>query len=157
MASPTVLNAMLTQFDAVDQSTAQALRTALTSPPPQFTWTETDLYEGDPCGADINQDGVGDCYLMATMGAIAHANPQAIRDRINYHPATGEFDVTLWDGRQWRHIAVTQADIDANIAGRGGSGGLYVSPKKNGGGTGGGMGLMTPTTVTGRYWLYCEA
>ncbi len=121
-AYTTVLKAMLTQFDAVDQSTAQALRTALTSPLPQFTWTDADLYEGDPSGADINQDGVGDCYLMATMGAIAHANPQAIRDRIDYHPATGEFDVTLWDGRQWRHIAVTQADIDANIAGRGGSG-----------------------------------
>jgi len=121
-AYTTVLKEMLTQFDAVDQSTAQALMgTAPTGPAPQFTWTDADLYQGDPSGADINQDGVGDCYLMATMGAIAHANPQVIRDRIDYHPATGEFDVTLWDGRQWRHIAVTQADIDTNIAARGGS------------------------------------
>lgn len=122
-AYTTVLKAMLTQFDAVDRSTAQALGNPPgTGPQPQFVWTDADLYRGDPSGADINQDGIGDCYLMATMGAIAHANPQAIRDRIEYHPATGEFGVTLWDGTQWRHIPVTQADIDANVAARGGSG-----------------------------------
>ncbi len=59
---------------------------------------------------------------MATMGAIAHADPQRIKDRISYNPQTGEFDVTLWDGKQWRHVPVTQADIDANIAAKGGSG-----------------------------------
>jgi calpain family cysteine protease len=126
-AYTTTLKAMLSQFDTVDQSTAQALSTAFgpapQAPPPQdFKWTEEDLYDGDPSGADINQDEIGDCYLMATMGAIAHADPQRIRDRISYNPQTGEFDVTLWNGKEWRHVPVTQADIDANIAAQGGSG-----------------------------------
>ena len=46
------------------------------TPPPDFTWTEEDLYDGDPSGEDINQDEIGDCYLMATMGAVADADPQ---------------------------------------------------------------------------------
>ena len=125
-AYTTTLKTLLNQFDAVDQSTAQALNTAFgpapQTPPPAFKWTEEALYNGEPSGEDIDQDGVGDCYLMATMGAIAHADPQRIKDRISYNPQTGEFDVTLWDGEQWRHIPVTQADIDANIAAKGGSG-----------------------------------
>lgn len=125
-AYTTTLKALLNQFDAVDQSTAQALNTAFgpapQTPPPAFKWTEEGLYNGEPSGKDIDQDGVGDCYLMATIGAIAHADPQPIKDRISYDPQTGEFDVTLWDGEQWRHIPVTQADIDANIAAKGGSG-----------------------------------
>jgi uncharacterized protein YukE len=125
-AYTTTLKALLNQFDAVDRSTAQALNTAFgpmpETPPPDFKWTEEDLYDGDPSGADINQDDIGDCYLMATMGAIADADPQRIRDRISFNPQTGEFDVTLWDGEQWRHVPVTQADIDANIAATGGSG-----------------------------------
>jgi hypothetical protein len=125
-AYTSTLKALLTQFDAVDASTAQALSTGFGSapeqPPPDFEWTEEDLYDGDPSGADINQDDIGDCYLMATMGAIAHADPQRIKDRISYNPQTGEFDVTLWDGSQWQHVPVTQSDIDANIAAEGGSG-----------------------------------
>ena len=125
-AYTTTLKTLLRQFDAVDQSTAQALNTAFgpapeQPPAPDYKWTEEDLYDGDPSGEDINQDGIGDCYLMATMGAIAHADPQRIKDRIGYNPATGEFDVTLWDGEQWRHVPVTQTDIDANIAAEGGS------------------------------------
>lgn len=85
-------------------------------------WTAADLYRGDPSAADINQDALGDCYLVATLGAIANASPQWIRDRIGYDPATGNFDVTLWDGDQWRHIRVSQGDIDVDIAVHGGSG-----------------------------------
>ena len=125
-AYTTTLKSLLNQFDAVDQSKAQALNTAFApapqTPPPAFKWTGEDLYKGEPSGEDIDQDGVGDCYLMATMGAIAHADQQRIKDRISYNPQTGEFDVTLWDGKQWRHIPVTQADINANIAAKGGSG-----------------------------------
>jgi uncharacterized protein YukE len=124
-AYTTTLKTLLRQFDAVDQSTAQALNTAFampeTPPAPDFRWTEKDLYDGDPLSDDVNQDAIGDCYLISTMAAVAHADPQRIRDRIAYNPQTGEFDVTLWDGGTWRHISVTQADIDANIKARGGS------------------------------------
>ncbi|OLO99621.1 hypothetical protein BVU76_24670 [Mycolicibacterium porcinum] len=55
------------------------------------------------------------------MGALADADPERIKNKITFNPETGEFDVTLWDGKEWRHIPVTQADIDANMAASGGS------------------------------------
>jgi WXG100 family type VII secretion target len=84
-------------------------------------WTDKDLYPDDPTAADIRQDRIGDCYLDSTMGAIANANPQWIKDRIHYDDKTGNFDVTLWDGHQWKHIAVTQDDIKVDVAKRGAS------------------------------------
>lgn len=84
-------------------------------------WTDKDLYPHDPTAADVHQDTIGDCYLDATMGAIANANPQWIKDRIHYDDKTGNFDVTLWDGHQWKHIPVTQDDIDTNIQHQGAS------------------------------------
>jgi hypothetical protein len=122
------LTTMLAVFDRVDQTVADALRIGAPVPPtpPPFQWTAADLYsggaDGDPAGSDVNQDGIGDCYLVATMSAIANADPQWIRDRIAYDPATGVFDVTMWDGSGWRHIPVTQSDIDADIAAGGASG-----------------------------------
>lgn len=119
------LKAMLSMFTAVDATTAQALQTGgpvPASPVPNYQWTDEDLYNGDPAGADVNQDPIGDCYLVATMSAIANANPQWIKDRIKFNPQTGQFDVTLWDGSQWRHVMVTQSDIDSNIAQQGASG-----------------------------------
>jgi hypothetical protein len=84
-------------------------------------WTDKDLYPHDPTAADIHQDLIGDCYFDATAGAIANANPQWIKDRIHYDEKTGNFDVTLWDGHQWKHLPVTQDDINTDIAKSGAS------------------------------------
>lgn len=84
-------------------------------------WTDKDLYPHDPTAADVKQDSVGDCYLVATMGAIANANPQWIKDRIHFDDQTGTFGVTLWDGHEWKHIDVTQADIGTDIRHNGAS------------------------------------
>lgn len=82
---------------------------------PHRRWTDEDLYPHDPTAADVNQDLIGDCYFDSTMGAIANANPQWIKDRIRYDDTTGNFDITLWDGNQWKHIPVTQDDIETDI------------------------------------------
>ena len=92
------------------------------APPGRFRFTERDLFPHDPTGADIIQDSIGDCYLDSTMGAIANADPQWIKDRISYDSTTGSFDVTLWNGRQWTPITVSQDDIAADIRMRGASG-----------------------------------
>lgn len=88
---------------------------------PTWRYTDQDLYTHEPTAGDIRQDGIGDCYLDSTMGAIAGANPQWIRDRIQFDDATGQFNVTLWDGQTWRNIAVTQDDITTDIAHHGAS------------------------------------
>jgi hypothetical protein len=88
---------------------------------PIHNYTDKDLYPHDPTAADIHQDQIGDCYFDATAGAIANANPQWIKDRIHYDDKTGTFDVTLWDGHQWKHLPVTQDDIQTDIAQHGAS------------------------------------
>lgn len=78
-------------------------------------WTDEKVFPAKPVPGDVKQNSIGDCYLAATMGAIAHANPQWIKDRIHYDAKTGNFDVTLWNGHDWQHIPVTQDDIQTNI------------------------------------------
>ncbi len=129
-----ILHGLLAQFDRIDQATAAELQAAssetgaggasqagLGGEDSPYKWTDKDLYRGDPSANDIGQNALGDCYLVAAMGALAEADPQRIKNKISFNPETGEFDVTLWDGKEWRHVPVTQADIDANMAARGGS------------------------------------
>ena len=39
---------------------------------------------GRPRGADMVQGGVGDCYLISTLGQYADRQPDVIRDAIRY-------------------------------------------------------------------------
>lgn len=77
-------------------------------------WTDKNLFPTPPQAADVKQNKVGDCYFAATMGAVAHANPQWIKDRIHYDDQSGNFDVTLWNGHGWQHIPVTQNDLQTD-------------------------------------------
>ncbi|CAJ1497540.1 C2 family cysteine protease [[Mycobacterium] holstebronense] len=54
-------------------------------------------------------------------GRHRQRQPARIKDRIQFDDQTGTFDVTLWDGREWKHIGVTQADIDTDIKHNGAS------------------------------------
>jgi hypothetical protein len=84
----------------------------------------SDLYgaSGKPQLADIQQSAFGDCYYVATLGAVAKQSPGTIRQAIDYDPSTRTFSVRLHDsnGRP-RTIEVTQAEIANNIAMGGGS------------------------------------
>ena len=90
------------------------------SAPPRFD--AGDLYgKGGPTGADIRQDALGDCYFVATLGALANARPDIIKDAIKYDPTTGNFTVTLHDGGKTKSVTVTQADLAYNVQRQGGS------------------------------------
>ena len=89
---------------------------------PGHRFDESSLYgPGGPRASDIQQTKIGDCYFVATLGAVAHADPQAIRDMIAFDPKTGDYMVTLYDeeGRK-RVIPVTQQELADNIDNRGG-------------------------------------
>jgi hypothetical protein len=45
---------------------------------------------------DVNQGGLGDCYLIAGMAAVAKADPKAIADAVQDH-GDGTYTVTLFD------------------------------------------------------------
>lgn len=81
-----------------------------------------DLYgKGGPSAQDIKQDSLGDCYFVATLGALAKQRPDLIQNAISYDAASGNFSVKLYDGGKERTITVTQADLAYNIARNGGS------------------------------------
>ena len=99
------------------------------SPPPRFD--AADLYDvsGRPREADIDQDSIGDCYYVATLGAVAERTPTRIQDAIKYDSATGTFSVKMYSNEwSWSPpgfkqvtIPVTQQDLVDNLTRRGGS------------------------------------
>jgi hypothetical protein len=83
-------------------------------------FTDRDLYVGGrPRSRDIEQDEIGDCFLLATAGAIADQQPDLIR--IHYDAKTTEFNVSLFKEGKRVDYAVTQAELRENFTRQGGS------------------------------------
>lgn len=75
-----------------------------------------------PSPNDIKQDAFGDCYFVATLGAVAQQRPMIIRNAIQYDPNSWRFRVRLYDlnGRV-KQIWVTQTELLDNVNRHGGS------------------------------------
>lgn len=88
---------------------------------PKFS--DKNLYgPSGPSANDIKQDAFGDCYFVATLGAVAQQNPKIIRDAIYYEPNSQQFRVRLYDLKgQVKYIWVTQAELQDNVNRQGGS------------------------------------
>jgi hypothetical protein len=64
----------------------------------------------DPNLLSFHQGRVGDCYLLATIAAAVHRNPQAIRDMIR--PEKNDaFEVIFADGQKIHVPALTDAEL----------------------------------------------
>jgi hypothetical protein len=94
---------------------------SLLGPAPKFT--DKNLYgSAGPSPHDIKQDAFGDCYFVATLGAVAQQNPLMIRSAIFYDPTQQRFRVRLYDlTGQVKFIWVTQKELQDNVNRRGGS------------------------------------
>jgi hypothetical protein len=90
-------------------------------------FTDKNLYDAGkkPRAQDIGQDSLGDCFFIATLGAVAEHQPDRIKDMIKYDPKKDTFTVTLYQEKGGKmtpvSIEVTQAEIRDNIARGGGS------------------------------------
>lgn len=93
------------------------------TPPSERHFNAGDLYgaSGKPSAADIRQDDIGDCFFIATAGAVANQSPERIKQSISYNSDTGNFTVELYDGKEWASIEVNQSEIKNNIFRNGGS------------------------------------
>lgn len=91
--------------------------------PPAPNFTDQNLYlGGGPSPNDIKQDAFGDCYFVATLGAVAQQNPQLIKNAIHYDAASQKFRVKLHDLKgNVKYIWVTQAELEDNVKRHGGS------------------------------------
>ncbi len=75
-----------------------------------------------PSVNDIKQDAFGDCYFVATLGAVAQQAPMTIRSAIHYDVDKSQFRARLFDLKgQPQQIWVTQAELQDNVRRRGGS------------------------------------
>ena len=85
--------------------------------PPGLTVTAAALYgrSGRPHGSDIVQGGLGDCYLISTLGQYADRQPDVIRNAIRYDEKDRNFNVSLYDkAGHGTTVQVTQDDLRAD-------------------------------------------
>lgn len=90
-----------------------------TTEPHDYTYAESTsvLWNGAPHAGDVGQGGLGDCYLMAAMGAVAAANPKAIMDLISPHtPNLKSYQVSLYlvppgGGRATLHSTTVDTEL----------------------------------------------
>lgn len=108
-------------INAIIAQAVAAPKPAPAAAPPRFDASQ--LYDkGGPVDADIKQDALGDCYFVATLGAVARANPGAIQNAISFDAKTGNFAVALHDGSgKAVTVQVTQAELAYNLQRSGGS------------------------------------
>jgi hypothetical protein len=85
--------------------------------------TDKDLYgPRGPSPDDIDQDFLGDCYLVATLSAVALRHPLLLKNLIGYDRISQRFVVGLYDVKgKKRHIQVTQLELEDNKIRNGGS------------------------------------
>ncbi|MBB4932140.1 hypothetical protein F4561_002960 [Lipingzhangella halophila] len=68
------------------------------NPAVDYGYVDHDLFGDDgPVVENIFQGSIADCWWMASMGALAHENPEVIEDMIEEN-ANGTFTVTFPDG-----------------------------------------------------------
>ncbi|MDR1076984.1 MAG: hypothetical protein LBL59_12110 [Xanthomonadaceae bacterium] len=93
-------------------------------------FNDSNLYDasGRPRPEDVGQDLLGDCYLLATMAALAAQQPERLQDAVRYDARTQTFRVTLFEsagilGNRSRpvEVEVTQQELDYNLQRKGGS------------------------------------
>lgn len=101
-----------------------ALQPGPTPPPPPAAakFSDQNLYgPGGPVVTDIEQDLIGDCYFVATLGSLAREAPSVIKNAIFYNSTAQQFRVRLYKGGSVCYIWVTQAELQDNVTRRGGS------------------------------------
>lgn len=76
----------------------------------------------EPSVSDVSQGAIGDCYLMAGMGAVAAARPDLIRKMVSYDEKTKTYTVTFkelqWDRKTFKDVKIT---VDAFLPAQFGS------------------------------------
>ena len=75
-----------------------------------------------PSVMDVDQGSIGDCYLIAAMGAVAASNPGVIADMIDYDEASGMFTVTFQEMQRDRSFKPHVEVVDSFLPTRAGGG-----------------------------------
>ena len=95
-------------------------------------YTARDLWgdDGRPGANDVQQKGIGDCFLVAAAGAVAQQTPDIIRNGIDFDEKSGNLSVRLFKQGQWHQVEVTQVELRDNLAVQGASSFQSSSPSR---------------------------
>ena len=72
-----------------------------------------DLSPTDPKGKDTAQGFAGDCFLIASMAAVANASPQAIKDMVKYDKSKGTYTVRFYEEQGRDKYTPVYIEVDA--------------------------------------------
>ncbi|MGO1071642.1 C2 family cysteine protease [Lysobacter sp. CA199] len=112
---------------------AVAIETSPPPPPESRQFSAATLYgpSGHPSSSDIEQNSLGDCYFVSSLGSLAQQQPERLENAIKYNAEKGTFTVTLYREHDpgWFkdnvtkavEVEVTQREIEGNLSRRGGS------------------------------------
>jgi len=68
-----------------------------------------------PKGTDTAQGALGDCFFIASMAAVANANPQAISEAITYDKASGKYTVRFYEEGRGGSMKPVYITVDAYL------------------------------------------
>ncbi len=88
-------------------------------PPSNPRWTE--LFDaGGPHWHDVRQGHVGDCYLMASLAALAYASPKLLMHNIHANPDGRSYTVTFFAPQGGESLVPVHVKVDTTLPMRGG-------------------------------------
>lgn len=80
---------------------------------------------GDGKVSDVSQGAIGDCYLMAGMGAVVAQRPDLIRKMVQYNASTGVYTVTFKEKRGAAFVDVP-IQVDSYLPSKSGANPVYA-------------------------------
>jgi hypothetical protein len=84
----------------------------------QVEFTDQDLYGANgPLAEDVHQGQIGDCYLLATLAAVAHQQPEHIKKAITYDKNAKCFHVSMYK-RSGKPVSLRVTSQDIVLLGR---------------------------------------
>ena len=75
----------------------------------------------DPKTTDAAQGSLGDCFLVASLAAIANASPETIKDAITFNASTGTYSVRFYEEKGRNNFTPVQIEVDAYLPSKVGS------------------------------------
>ncbi|MSQ00419.1 MAG: hypothetical protein EXR71_00830 [Myxococcales bacterium] len=80
-----------------------------------YAYQKGDHTPVDPKGTDTAQGAMGDCYFIASMAAVANANPQTIKEAIKYNAAKETYTVRFYEESHGGAAKPVYIEVDAYL------------------------------------------
>lgn len=80
-----------------------------------FSKVDGDHTPKAPTGKETAQGQIGDCYLIASMAAVANASPQTIKDMVTYNKEKGTYTVRFYEESGYGQSKPVYIEVDSYL------------------------------------------